>query len=84
MSNVIERPARRTAPPKLPLRALHEELAALQPRVEDLEDRKRICGCLLARDRRRDRLAGCPGQAAFWTAAARARCQFAGVSSATS
>ena len=42
MSNVIERQARRTAPPKLTLRALHEELAALQQRVEDLEDLREL------------------------------------------
>ena len=38
MSNVIGKPARRAAQPKLTLRALHEELNALHQRVEGLED----------------------------------------------
>ncbi len=42
MSNLIENPARRTAHPKLTLRALHEELAALNQRVEDLEDLREL------------------------------------------
>jgi len=42
MSNVIERPARRTGQPKLTLRALREELAALNQRVEDLEDLREL------------------------------------------
>jgi hypothetical protein len=42
MSNVTAKPARRTAQPKLTLRALHEELAALNQRVEDLEDLREL------------------------------------------
>lgn len=42
MSNVIEKTARRTAQPKLTLRALHEELAVLNQRVEDLEDLREL------------------------------------------
>lgn len=41
MSNVIEKPARRAAKPKLSLRALQAELTALNERVEDLEDSHR-------------------------------------------
>jgi hypothetical protein len=42
MSNVIEKPARRTAQRKLTLHALHEELTALHQRVEDLEDLREL------------------------------------------
>ncbi len=42
MSNVTAKPARRTAQPKLTLRALHKELAALNQRVEDLEDLREL------------------------------------------
>ena len=42
MSNVIGKPARRAAQPKLTLRALHEELNALHQRVESLEDLREL------------------------------------------
>ena len=42
MSNVTEKPARRAAQPKLTLRAVHEELAALNQRVEDLEELREL------------------------------------------
>ncbi|MEK7675133.1 MAG: hypothetical protein AAB676_04770 [Verrucomicrobiota bacterium] len=42
MSNAIGKPARRAPKPKLSLRALQEELAALNERVEDLEDLREL------------------------------------------
>ncbi|MCX6903762.1 MAG: hypothetical protein NTW03_09855 [Verrucomicrobia bacterium] len=42
MRNVVERPARLPAQPKLTLRALQEGLAALNRRVEDLEDLREL------------------------------------------
>jgi outer membrane protein TolC len=42
MSNLTERPARRTARRKLSLRRLQEELAVLNRRVEDLEDLREL------------------------------------------
>jgi len=42
MSNVTAKPALRTAQPKLTLRALHEELAALNQWVKDLEDLREL------------------------------------------
>ncbi len=42
MNSVIERPAKRTTKPRLNLSVLHEELAALRQRVEDLEDLREL------------------------------------------
>ena len=42
MSNLIEKPARRTARRKLSLRTLQEELTVLNQRVEDLEDLREL------------------------------------------
>ena len=42
MSNVIERPPKRTTKSQLTLSVLHEELAALRQRVEDLEDLREL------------------------------------------
>jgi len=42
MGDLIEKAARRPAQPKLTLRSLHEELAALNQRVEELEDLREL------------------------------------------
>jgi TolA-binding protein len=42
MSNVIQKPPRRTATPRLTLGAIHQQLAALNQRVEDLEDLRQL------------------------------------------
>lgn len=42
MSNVIEKSARRSAKPRLTLRAVYEEVTALHQRVEDLEDLREL------------------------------------------
>ena len=42
MSNVIARPPKRTTKSQLTLSVLHEELAALRQRVEDLEDLREL------------------------------------------
>lgn len=42
MNSVIERPSKRTPKPRLNLSVLHEELAALRQRVEDLEDLREL------------------------------------------
>ena len=42
MSNVIQKPPRRTGTPRLTLGAIHQQLAALNQRVEDLEDLRQL------------------------------------------
>jgi hypothetical protein len=42
MNNVLERPPKRTAAPRLTLQALHREIRELRERVVDLEDLREL------------------------------------------